>query len=161
MFYLPFLVAVTDFAGRFNALLRLKLLVNHGPHIIVSQNPFQELCKLQEFPVVRVFEPRLDRHAVIQLVPKGMRRVVYENRLAQVAIKDVQVLQIISFHMKAGLPEETVLNVDIVCDTEKGVRLERIVEKMMDRITQEQTRKATYLDQYDQEVHWRKHAARQ
>lgn len=79
LIYSPFfrLVHVTDFAGRIDALLRLKLVTDHWPHVVLPQKPFQELGKLQKFAIVGVLKPGFNGNTIVHLIAKRVWRVVY------------------------------------------------------------------------------------
>jgi hypothetical protein len=82
-----------------NELLTFKLArqnwpdIGHGYARRIVQILSQEALELQEFLVFWIVKPRLDGDAIVDLVAKGMRRVVDQDGLRQVTAKDVEILQ--------------------------------------------------------------------
>jgi hypothetical protein len=72
-----------------------------------AQKPFQ----FEEFSVVLVIEPGLDRDAVVYLIAEGMRRVVNEDSLGQISPQNIQVLQVVPLYSQTGFTIEAVVNV--------------------------------------------------
>ena len=64
----------------------------HVVHLLLGER-FQVALELVELAVGRIFVPGLDRDAIFQVVGEGLRRVVDNDRLGQVAAQDRQILR--------------------------------------------------------------------
>ena len=81
------------------------------PHVLgLLLQHRQEGHQLHQLVVLLVHEPGLDGDPVLELVAKGLRGVVDDDGLAEVAAQDVKVLDVVAVDTDAVFPEESVLD---------------------------------------------------
>jgi hypothetical protein len=75
----------------------------------------EEAFQLQEFPVVHVIKPRFNGNTVIDLIAKGVGRIVHEDRFRQVPAEDTEILQKVALDGQATFAKEAVVKNRAVC----------------------------------------------
>jgi len=70
----------------------------------------QEWNQLHQFIVRLVHEPRLDGNSILQLVAKGLWRVVDDDSLPEVSAQDIEVLDVVSVDTNTVLTEQSILD---------------------------------------------------
>jgi hypothetical protein len=114
---LPLLVGVTEIRFRFAQL---------------SQEAFQ----LDQFPVVHVIKPRFNGNTVIDLIPKGVGRIVHEDRFRQVPAEYTEILQKVAFDGQAAFAKEAVVKNRAVCMAYYDI-MDMIFEEKQTKMEQE------------------------
>lgn len=71
----------------------------------------QEALQLEEFLIIWTVKPRFNRDPIVDLIAKGMWRVVDQDGLGQVATKDIQVFEKVSFNRETGFAKKAVVKV--------------------------------------------------
>lgn len=103
--------------------VRAKLGPDGDPHVGRGQNLLeQKPSQFEQFAIVGTVEPAFNWYAIVDLVTKSVRAVVDQDCLGQIATQHVQVLQVVAFHRETRLPEETVVNVLLLCVTSKQTK---------------------------------------
>lgn len=73
--------------------VRLERPPDDVPHVVAPVELPQEALELKQLLVVGAVEPRLYRHAVVDLVAEGVGGVVHEDRAGEVPAEDREVLE--------------------------------------------------------------------
>lgn len=66
----------------------------HRPNIVDAVKRLQKVGQAAQFAVGAVLIPAHDRDAVAEVIPKGLDRVVHDERPRQIATEHAEVLQI-------------------------------------------------------------------
>lgn len=99
-----------------NEFVRLKFVAQDGANVGSGVNgPQQEALQFSQFAVVGIVPPRFNRNPIVDLIPKGVRRIVHQDRLTQIASQNIQIFQIIAFDGQASVPIEPMMNQFAFC----------------------------------------------
>mmetsp|Transcript_29128 Transcript_29128/g.61565 ORF Transcript_29128/g.61565 Transcript_29128/m.61565 type:complete len:205 (-) Transcript_29128:1306-1920(-) len=96
------------FVGVSDLLVKLELLDDARPHVLLLGQLLQKGDQLGQLRVLLVVEPTLDRHAVAQLKGKRLWAVVDDDGVLQVAADHREVFQVVPFDEHAAVAEEPV-----------------------------------------------------
>ena len=95
-------------------MLTLEFAGNDVSNVIFPVHLSKEAFQLQELPVIFVVEPGFNRNAVIDLVSKCVRRIVYQDGGSQIPAQDIQIFQEISLDRETRLAEKAMVKVDAI-----------------------------------------------
>ena len=91
--------------------VKLEVVSDVRTHILgLVHQLVQEGNQLHQLVVGSVNKPGLDGDPILQLVSKGLRRVVNDDSLAEVTAQDVEILDVVAVDTDTMLSEQSVLD---------------------------------------------------
>ena len=90
--------------------------ISDGMTDIIRQVQFaQKAFQFEQFGIRTIIKPRFNGNSIINLIAKGVGRVVHQYSLTEVSAQDVQVFEEVAFDGKTAFAVEAMVNVLAIC----------------------------------------------
>ena len=102
--------------GPIDELLRGKLGSHHIADIVGGQDLLlQKAGQFEQLRVVGTLKPRFNGYPVVDLIAKGVRRIVHQDGATEIPSEHIQIFEEISFDAETGVAKEAMVDQFPVC----------------------------------------------